>query len=191
MTRALLPLLICLMPQLAQAANSSVYTSFDLDACTQTAPADDTVFEGSWRCKGIAGYDVFQAGEDARGYAGFGKDEAGNCASRKTFYPFNTPLSPIEWRMAAGKPLAAIERWSTTDGEGVRASWLVVSALKDGMSCHMHYVAGSFPDANEAARKAADERAPGFDCMTAQPTYDSTIGPPPIDLKSCMELETE
>jgi hypothetical protein len=31
----------------------------------------------------------------------------------------------------------------------------------------------------------ADRLAEGFDCETGVPTYDSTIGPPPIELLSC------
>ena len=101
-----------------------------------------------------------------------------NTARRsKTFNPFNTALSPIEWRIANGVPFAAIERWSISDSEGNRAgTWLVVTALRDGQSCHVHYVAGSYPDANEQARRAADDLARGFDCENDVPTSDSKIG---------------
>jgi hypothetical protein len=191
MTRALLPLLFCLMPQFAQAANSSVYTTFDLTACQVVDKPDEYVYEGTVRCKGIEGYDIHVSGMDERHGVGFGPDAKGSCSIRKTFFPFNTALSPIEWRMQGTTPIAAIERWSTTDGEGVRSTWLVVNKLENGNSCHMHYVAGSFPNANEAARKAADEKTAGFDCMTSKPTFDSTTGAPPIKLTSCMELEAE
>lgn len=195
MRRILLPLLFCLLPGSALAGNSSTYTAFDLDKCQQIEKPDEYVFEGSWRCKGIEGYDIFQAGMDARAGAGFGKDAKSNCSIKKTFSPFNTALSPIEWRMKGATPIAAIERWSVVKDPGAEkqeaVTWLVVNALKDGNSCHMHYVSGSFPNANEAARKAADDRAESFDCMTGTPTYDSAIGPPPIELKSCMEMEAE
>src|SRR5262249_39033996 len=154
--------------------------------------ADEYVFEGSWLCKGYRGLDIFQSGADGRSYAAFGKHAADHCAARKTFNPFNTALSPIEWRIKNGKPIAAIERWSVSDGEGHPVgTWLVVTALRDGESCHVHYVAGSYPNANGEARKAADDLAEGFDCENDVPTISSKIGPPPIDLVACRDVEKE
>jgi hypothetical protein len=195
MRRIILPLLFCCVSGAALAANSSTYTPFDLDTCEQTEKPDEYVFEGTWRCKGIAGYHIFQGGMDARSATGFGKDAKSNCSLKKTFSPFNTALSPIEWRMKDGLPIAAIERWSVVkDPEAEKqesVTWLVVNALQDGNSCHMHYVSGSFPNANEAARKAADEKAGSFDCMIGKASYDSIVGPPPIEMRSCMEMEAE
>ncbi len=191
MVRALLPLLFCCLSSVASAANTSIYTPFDISKCQITDKPDEYVYEGTVRCKGIEGYDIHVAGMDARHGVGFGADAKGNCSIKKTFSPFNTALSPIEWRLQGTTPIAAIERWSTTDGEGVQSTWLVVSKLESGNSCHMHYVAGSFPNANEAARTVADEKSAGFDCMTSKPAFASTIGAPPIQLTSCMELEAE
>jgi len=168
---------------------SSAYTPFDLAKCSQIQPPDAYVFEGSWACPGYQGFDIYQSGADARSYAAFGKNAAQHCAAKKTFNPFNTALSPIEWRLADGKPFAAIERWSIADDQGGQAgTWLVVSALRDGQSCHVHYVAGSYPNANEQARRAADDLARDFDCENDVPTVDSKIGPPPIAMTSCREL---
>lgn len=179
----------------AAAENTSTYTAFDLKNCRQTEKPDEYVFEGSWACKGIAGYDIFQSGMDARSGAGFGKSADNNCALRKTFGPFNTALSPVEWRFAGKTPIAAIERWSVikdpASGTDESVTWLVVNKLHDGTSCHMHYVSGSFPEANAAARKSADEKASGFNCETDAPTYDSTVGPPPISLEPCKVLMAE
>ena len=66
-----------------------------------------------------------------------------------------------------------------------KATWIVVNKLDKGASCHMHYVAGSFPKANEAARKAADEKVDDFNCESDRPTFDSNIGAPNINLESC------
>jgi hypothetical protein len=187
-----LSLFLVLLPGIAWAENTSVYTSFDLETCTQVQKPDQYVFEGAWTCKGIKGYEIFQSGADARSFAAFGKKDAGtHCAALKTFYSFNTALSPIEWRIKGGKPIAAIERWSLTDADYKRTTWLVVNALRENESCHMHYVAGSYPNANEAARRAADERAEAFDCETAIPTFNSAIGPPPIELNACKDLARE
>ena len=66
------------------------------------------------------------------------------------------------------RPFAAIMRWSTTvqkeepnpDGEIVRGQVLVITRLDPGGVCHVGYVDGrANPDANELARKVADEKA--------------------------------
>lgn len=196
MKTTVLPLVFWIMgPALAQAENTSAYTFFDLAKCQQIEKPDGLVFEGSWRCKGIEGYDIFQSGVDARSNAGFGTTDANNCAFLKTFAPFNTALSPVEWRKKGATPIAAIERWSVikdpASGTSESVTWLVVNKLHNGTSCQMHYVSGSFPEANVAARKAADEKAEAFNCETDKPTYDSTVGEPPISLEPCSALARE
>ena len=184
---------LCLWPIAASAAEySSVYTKFDLDRCKQVEKGDEYTYAGTWSCKGYAGIDIIQASSDERSYVAFGQDGRSHCAFRKTFGPFNTALSPVEWRLKNGKPIAAIERWSVvSDDNGNSVTWLVVNALKPGNSCHAHYVAGSYPKANEAARRAADDLAEDFDCETDVPTVDSKVGPPPVYMVACRELAQE
>ena len=193
MKRYLALCVFCLWPLAAPAAElSSAYTKFDLKDCKQAIPADEYVFEGMWVCKGFGGIDIYQSGEDARSYAAFGIDAARHCAFRKTFNPFNTALSPVEWRLKDGKPFAAIERWSVVnDDKGNSVTWLVVNALRANDSCHVHYVSGSYPEANAAARRAADDLAEGFNCETDVPTVDSKAGPPPIEFKACKDMARE
>lgn len=187
MIKALTPLLLCLAGGSALAAgNTSTYTSIDLDSCAIEEPGDEYAFEGSWRCKGIPGYDIVVAGADARSLVGFGSEMANNCSYGTTFSPFNSFGSPVEWRYSGKTPIAAIQRWTVATSEnGGTATWLVVSKLADGTSCPVHYVAGSFPMANEAARRAADMLVGEFDCENDTPTYDSKIGAPPIGLEAC------
>ncbi|MBL8893254.1 MAG: hypothetical protein JNJ53_01560 [Rhizobiales bacterium] len=190
-TAALFIFLWGVMPAMA-GEPSSAYTPFDLAKCTQVAAPDEYVFEGSWSCPGYDGIDIFQSGADARSYVAFGKNPAEHCSAKKTFNPFNTALSPIEWRLVDGKPFAAIERWSIADDQGGQAgTWLVVTALRGEDSCPVHYVAGSYPDANAQARRAADDLARDFDCENDVPTVDSKIGPPPIAMVSCRELSDD
>jgi hypothetical protein len=186
----ILAALLCLGIGAAEAAEiTSAYTHIDPKDCRQIEEPDEYVFEGTVVCKGYDGIDIYQSGADARSYAAFGKNPAEHCAAKKTFNPFNTALSPIEWRLADGVAFAAIERWSISDSEGNRAgTWLVVTALRDGQSCHVHYVSGSYPNANEQARRAADDLARDFDCEHDVPTVDSKIGAPPITLVACREL---
>lgn len=193
MRRVILPLIFSLCPFAAQAGEiSSVYSKFDLDRCKVIEPGDEYVFEGAWVCEGYGGANIFIAGSDDRNYAAFGRDGTGHCAFNKTFYSFNTPLSPVEWRVRDSKPFAAIERWSVVRGEtGKSETWLVVNALRENDSCHVHYVAGSLADANALAQRAADTLAPGFDCGSDVATFESNNGAPPIEFVACKDMVRE
>jgi len=184
----------CLVPSAALAGgNTSTYTAFDIEkTCLQVARGDGMVFAGSWKCAGFGGNDIVVSLDDERSYVGFGPRPTETCAFRKTFGRFNTALSPVEWRLKNGKPFAAIERWRVvTDDDGGSVTWLVVTKLDGKQACHVHYVAGSYPNANEHARRAADDLVPGFDCQQDVPTVDSKVGPPGIDMVSCGELGGE
>jgi len=193
MKRAAVPSVFCLWPVVASAAEySSVYTKFDLDTCKVIEKGDEYVYAGTWRCKGYKGIDVIQASSDDRSYVAFGRNGKDHCAFKKTFNRFNTALSPIEWRLKDGVPFAAIERWSVvTDDNGNSVTWLVINALKKNNSCHAHYIAGSYPDANAHARQAADDLAGDFNCDTDAPTVDSKVGEPGINMDACKDLGKE
>ncbi|MFN4142648.1 hypothetical protein [Aestuariivirga sp.] len=184
----------CLCPAAAAAGEiASAYSRFDLEkTCRQVEKGDEYVSAGTWSCGGKEGPEVLVAISDDRSFVGFGRKAAESCAFRKTFDRFNTALSPVEWRISGGKPFAAIERWRVvTDEEGGTQTWLVITALKGDGACHVHYVAGSYPDANEHARRAADDLVPDFDCENDVPTVDSKVGPPGIAMVSCGELAAE
>jgi hypothetical protein len=182
--------LVFLCPMAAGAAEvTSSVTNFDLARCKMIEPADQYVHAGTWACKGFGAVSIVQSSTDDRSYAAFGQDGMKHCSFRKTFSPFNTALSPVEWRIKGGKAFAAIERWSVVkDDRGHSVTWLVVNALRKGDSCHVHYVSGSYPDANIVARRAADRLAAAFDCGNDVPTFESEVGAPPIDLISCKDL---
>ena len=185
--------IFCLWPATALGAEySSEYSRFAFDRCRVIEKGDEYVFGGTWRCDGLVGIGIFQASSDDRSYAAFGKDGTGHCAFRKTFSPFNTALSPIEWRLKDGIPFAAVERWNVGDEMDPNArSWLVITALRANDSCHVHYVSGTYPKANEQARRAADDLAADFNCDTDVPTVDSNVGPPPIEMLACKDLPGE
>lgn len=193
MARLLTLLIFCSWSAAAQAGEAtSVYSKFDLDHCKVIEAGDEYVYESTWACEGFDGIDIYIAGSDDRNSAAFGRDATGHCAFRKTFGPSNTSLSPVEWRVKDGKVFAAIERWSVVnDDSGHSVTWLVVNALRESESCHVHYVAGSFPHANGKAREIADTLAAGFDCENGIPGFSSTLGAPPIDLAACKDLARE
>ena len=153
---------------------------------------DGMVFAGSWKCAGFGGNDIVVSLDDERSYVGFGPRPTETCAFRKTFGRFNTALSPVEWRLKDGKPFAAIERWRVVkDEEGNTVTWLVVTALKGEEACPVHYVAGSYPEANAQARRAADALVAGFDCARDVPTFDSRVGTDGIAFVNCAEAKAE
>ena len=193
MKRAAALSVICLWPIAASAAEyTSVYTTFDLDTCKVIEKGDDPLYGGTWACKGMKGIDILQAVDDDRTFVAFGGQAKTHCAFQKTFFSFNTALSPVEWRLKDGVPFAAIERWSVViDENGKSITWLVVNALKKNDSCHAHYVAGSYPNANEHVRRAADDLAEDFNCENDAPTVDSKTGPPPIDILACKDMSTD
>lgn len=177
-----------LWPVVASAGDiTSAYTYFDVAAsCQQLAAADADTPGGRWECPGHDGAPFLVADGDDRSFVGFGERPEESCSYRRTFQAFNTALSPIEWRLRDGKPFAVIERWRVaSDEQGGTVTWLVVTALKGDESCPIHYVAGSFPKANEEARRAADAFADGFDCSTETPSVSSRVGPPGIDMTPC------
>ena len=99
------------------------------------------------------------------------------CAAREPaaqawFGPFNSSHATVEWRALDGKPFAIIQRWRLDDnadedknGRPTAKPMLVVTRLPPGPVCHVAHVdVKANPDANELARKAADEFARGFKC---------------------------
>ena len=85
---------------------------------------------------------------------------------------FNSSEHTVEWRAADGKPFAIIQRWHIADGADLdkqgrpnTKAMLIVTRLPPGAVCHVAYVdAIANPNANELARKTADDLARGFDC---------------------------
>jgi hypothetical protein len=194
MKRLALPLALCLVPAAALAAEvTSAYVKFDPDTtCQRLEAPDEYVFGGTWICPGQGKIKMQISTGDDRDFVGFGERPEESCSLLKTFFKFNTALSPVEWRLRDGKPIAAIERWRVVaDDNGNTVTWLVVNALRGNGSCHVHYVAGSYPEANAAARRAADQLAEDFNCDADVPTIDSTVGTPFIDLTPCAEVARE
>jgi hypothetical protein len=93
-------------------------------------------------------------------------------AAQLWFGPFNSTSTSVEWRAVDGKPFAIIQRWHIADngdqdknGRPIAKSMLVVTRLPPGAVCHVAYIdVQANPNANELARKAADETARGFKC---------------------------
>ena len=147
----------------------SVYTDLVLEQCRTIEPSSEPEDGARLECEGLPGLAVHVAEGDLRFFVGYGPDPAGQCAMRQTFAPFNSLGARVEWRRADGRPFATILRWFTQGNDQPRKSWLVVTRLGPGGTCHTAYVEGATADANALARRYADEFARGFDCGSGKP----------------------
>jgi hypothetical protein len=162
----------------AFAGNDSAYSDLDIATCDEVEPAPG---EGSpvYQCNGHKGLHVTFAEGDLRSFLAFGKDGRNHCAYRQTFSGFNSVGKKVEWRLKDGKPIAAILRWSVSyDSEDSTKlkEWLVVTKLEARNSCHMGYVEGGFPNANEKARWLADTAADAYSCAQGNPEFFANPG---------------
>jgi hypothetical protein len=167
-------------PVCALAAESS-YTDFNIKKCRHS-PGKEVEDYGEWHCKGLPGIAVHMSAGDQRIYVSYGNNAKAEPAASQTLASFNGEGSRIEWRLEKGKPFATIMRWSTTvtneKGDPVRGSVLVVTRLGAGGVCHVGYVdGGANRNANELARKIADERARNFVCGKDKPIVLGEQGP--------------
>jgi hypothetical protein len=164
----------------AFAGNDSTYSDFDLEnkkTCPyvgREVPEEEGSSVRPIECKGYGGYKVTFAEDDLRSFVSFGKKSSDQCASHQTFGGFNSVGKKVEWRLKDSVPIATIFRWTvsydSTDSTKER-SWLVVTKVGDGNSCHIGYVEGGYPNANDKARWLADTAAEAFSCKTSAPTF--------------------
>ena len=150
---------------------------------TSTAPKDcrvrsagNGVDDSTIRvCPGKNGLIVLIAEDDLRETVSVGRNRLGASrepAAQTWFGPFSSTTNTVEWRSANGRPYAIIQRWHIADnadpdknGRPIAKPMLAVTRLSPGPVCHVAYVdVQANPDANELARKAADEIARDFRC---------------------------
>ena len=150
----------------AQQVQSS-YTDLDLDQCT-VVQSDD--FGSTWACSGLKGLPVMVSEGDLRMFVSYGLTSTIEKAAEQTLSPFNRLGETIEWRVSNAegqwKPFATILRFFTAreSGEG-EGQVLVVTKVAPGATCHVAYIdAIANADANDLARRTADEKAMDFSC---------------------------
>ena len=173
--------LLCGGPGLIPPANAqtigSSYTSTAPKDCW-VASAGNGVDDSTIRvCPGMAGLKVVVNEDDLRETVSVGRNRATAArepAAQTGFGPFNSATTTVEWRALSGKPFAIIQRWHIADtsdadknGRPIGKPMLALTPLPPGPVCHVAYIdVKANPDANELARKAADEVARGFKCGT-------------------------
>jgi hypothetical protein len=132
-------------------------------------------------CRGPDGTPFIIADYDLRISVVFGGVDEGSEPRFESFGNFNNIGETIEWRMEAGRAVAAILRWHLDAAEGGPGGQvLVVSKVGAGASpgCVAAYVdALANPDANTLARDAAERIVANVECGTHVPLYYGTRGP--------------
>jgi hypothetical protein len=148
-------------PGVRAAQNSYVYTATHGPSCTDRSREGF----GRWRCPGPDGYVAEYVDE-------------GNVAGIAIWRPTRQQRSAvsvswrgagrvfgdkIEWRMAAGRPIAAILRvWRTAsmaDGREHKVEELLILKVLAAGACRVASIDAHRPNANEIARRTSDEVA--------------------------------
>jgi len=172
----LAPLLICSnVGDAAAQSMGSTYTSTATKDCRQVGKPSELDGSTTRICKGKDGLVVLIAEDDLREIVSVGRNRkaaAEEPAAKVWFAPFNSSETTVEWRAADTKPFAIIQRWHIADGTDpdkqgrpTTKAMLVVTRLPPGPVCHIAYVdAIANTNANELARKTADEFARSFTC---------------------------
>jgi hypothetical protein len=161
-------------PAKAQTIGSSYTSTAPKDCRVSSAGngADDSTIRV---CPGKAGLVVLVSEDDLRETVSVGRNRgaaAREPAAQLWFGPFNSTTTTVEWRTLDGKPFAIIQRLHIADngdedknGRPTAKPMLAVTRLPPGAVCHVAYIdVQANPDANELARKAADESARDFKC---------------------------
>lgn len=171
---------------------TSEYTQLDTETdCLVVASADDG--EGDWAdlvCPGYKGYPVLVFYSDLRESLFYGfPPEYDRAPDFMSFAGFNRAGPTVEWRLAArggsSAPFATIHRWFVADPEfpGDDTEVLVVrkvGQLDNRQGCVVGLVVASGnPNANEQARRVADDQAREFACGADQPAVLSGSVPLP------------
>lgn len=176
MRTLLIPLALAGFCQAAQAGDiSSAYTDLDWKKdCVTYAQAGEG--GGDWAslvCSGYRGYPVLIGYDDAREslYYGFPSDDM--TAVWESFVGFNGSGPKVEWRIETkgdvAIPFAAIHRRSVSHPEDNKSTDVLVVAKvaqpEEHQGCTIGLVlATGNPQANDQARKLADEKAKAFVC---------------------------
>jgi hypothetical protein len=191
------------LPAQPALAIESAYTelNFDNGSCKRTdgppTQEEEDLGVASLICPGLQGYPVQFNSDDERETVHYGDPaKATTDTAWESFLPFNHMADKFEWRLERGVPFAAIHRFMLSTGDEVPGSAsapvkgqvLVISKVGQPGGpggCVIGLVdALENVDANELARKVADEIAPGFKCGKDKPVYHGKRGEKAADFHS-------
>lgn len=165
------------------------YTPIDLKQCKHSRGRIEGF--GNWLCPGYGGIAILISSAEQRSFVSFGTNAKKELANRESLMAQNGEGKNVEWRIETlpdgrKRPFAAIMRWytvvtpqdDTSKSAVTRGQILVVTRLDPGGVCHVGYVdARANVDANDVARRIADERARNFRCGRDTPDFAGVTGP--------------
>jgi hypothetical protein len=143
----------------------SIYTPLDEAQCRVTE-FDEESGSSTSRCPGVAGHALNVHDGDARVSIDIVTPD-GHVHELKYWSVVTQAFSNVgpraEWRMRGERPIALIVRvnaseYVETDGSNRRVSYLAIAKITAGEICVTDRI-GPVPNANEAARQAADSSA--------------------------------
>lgn len=167
---------------------SSAYTDLDWKKdCATYAPAGDN--DGDWAdlaCAGYRGYPVLIAYGDERESLFYGFPANDMTTVWESFAAFNASAGRVEWRIETDGdlafPFAAIHRRSVSDAgdpdrkiEVLMVSKVAQPEAREGCTVGLVLASGN-PQANDQARRIADDKARAFKCGKDERT---TVGAVP------------
>ncbi|WP_421915703.1 hypothetical protein [Mesorhizobium sp.] len=177
MRALLIPIVLAGLCHAARAGEiSSVYTDLDWKKdCVTYARSGQG--DGDWAdltCPGYRGYAVLIAYDDNRESLFYGFPPSDMTSVWESFSGFNSAGPKVEWRIetsgGTAVPFAAIHRRSVSGAEDAdkKTDVLVVAKVgqmeaRDGCTIGLVLATGN-PDANDQARKLADDKARAFAC---------------------------
>ena len=154
---------------------SSIYTDLDVEKdCTIFSVSEESDDFAGFACNGFGGYPVLIYSGDLRETVYYGFPKAGDMAW-ESFSAFNSSGPRIEWRVSREGdrtiPFAAIHRRFVSDDPDnpeSKVEVLIVAKVgqveeQEGCAVGLVLATGS-PQANETARRIADEQARDFQC---------------------------
>jgi hypothetical protein len=152
---------------------------------------DEDLGSASLLCPGLKGYPVQFDSDDDRESVHYGDPaKSTSKAAWESFLPFNSMSDKFEWRLEHGVPFAAIHRFTISTGEEepapgkgkgpVKGQVLVISKVGQPgrpAGCVVGLVdALANAEANQLARKVADEMALHFRCGEDKAVYHGKRG---------------
>ena len=132
---------------------SSAYTKLDLDRCVRVDVVEEPE-SARWRCSGFKEVPLFVQDGDGRHDVDAGREDNDELWATTFDYPGET----IEWRLSGGKPFAIIYRLNGANPDVPSTSRLIVETVgRSSQGCRIADIDARTKNANEKARRAADE----------------------------------
>ena len=146
---------------LANGIIRSEYTPLDSESCGEITEYNDETGDYNQACPGYDNISVFIKNIDGRQTLNLG----GNVIE-SLGWDFNRLGEKLEWRLRDDEPFAAIYRYYIDDvaTDSASSALAIVKISGSAGECIAGMVDGNLPQANELARRFADEKIAEFDC---------------------------